>query len=482
MLYKQKFDTFIRRYGDIGYIINKSNFNDRVFDATGAVFIDVLSRTGKSLDELINEIAIAFINVDIKTLKNDVVDFYSMLEEDGFVVSGETDAELIAKDKRFSYSSINPKTIKKDFSPIMKRADTDTQDFLVSYFKKNPYLYSFQIELTSRCNERCVHCYIPHENKIGDIDPVLFYSVLDQCRDMGLLNITLSGGEPMLHKNFAEFLRKAKDYDFSIHILSNLTVLNDEIISEMKANRLSSVQVSLYSMTPEIHDSITKYEGSFYKTRDNILRLIENDIPLQISCPTMKQNKNCFADVLKWAHEHKVSAETDFIMMACYNNDKSNLVNRLDLNEVEEIIKNVVEFNPVYQQEILKANFDKEDAQDISNDIVCGVCIGSICMVANGNVYPCAGWQNYICGNILETPLKEIWDNSPKVQYLRGLRKKDFPECLTCSEKSFCAMCMVRNGNEDINGDFLKINEHFCKVAKLNRRIVMEWKEKVLCK
>jgi MoaA/NifB/PqqE/SkfB family radical SAM enzyme len=141
---------------------------------------------------------------------------------------------------------------------------------------------ALQIELTSRCNERCVHCYIPHENKISDIDDALFYDTLDQCREMGLLNLTLSGGEPMLHPHFIDYLRKAQEYDFSINVLSNLTLLNDEIIAEMKANRLSSVQVSLYSMKSAIHDSITKMPGSFEKTKAAILKLIENDIPLPI--------------------------------------------------------------------------------------------------------------------------------------------------------------------------------------------------------
>jgi hypothetical protein len=88
-----------------------------------------------------------------------------------------------------------------------------------------------------------------------------------------------------------------------------------------------------------------------------------------------------------------------------------------------------------------------------------------------------------VCGNLRETPLRDIWENSPKVQYLRGLRKKDFPKCLTCPDKSFCAMCMVRNANENRElspqgtvGNPLKINEHFCRVAALNRSIVLDWK------
>jgi radical SAM protein with 4Fe4S-binding SPASM domain len=231
-------------------------------------------------------------------------------------------------------------------------------------------------------------------------------------------------------------------------------------------------------MNPEIHDSITRLKGSFYKTRDNILRLIENDIPLLISCPTMKQNKNCFADVLRWAREHKVRAETDPIMMARYDHTTDNLDNRLSLDEVGKLITDIIENNPDYRKELLDANFTGVESRDTSNDLVCGVCFNSICMVANGNVYPCPGWQNYVCGNIRETPLKEIWEKSEKVKYLRGLRKKNFPKCLQCEDRAFCAMCMVRNANENPEGDPLKINRHFCEVAALNRKIVLDWKER----
>jgi radical SAM protein with 4Fe4S-binding SPASM domain len=479
MFYRQKFDTFIRRYDDVGYITSKSDFGDRVVDSSGAVFLAALSREPQALDALAEKIAQSFVGVDIEMIKKDAAEFYAALEEDGFIVSGETKEELDRKDTRFSYAALEPKTIKKDFTPVILRAEKSTQEFLDEHFKDKPHLTSLQIELTSRCNERCVHCYIPHENKITDIDDTLFYDLLDQCRDMGLLNLTLSGGEPLLHRHFLDFLRKAKGYDFSINILSNLTLLNDEIIAEMKANRLSSVQVSLYSMDPEIHDAITKMPGSFVKTHDAILKLIENDIPLQISCPTMKQNKDSYVDVLNWAQEHRVRAVTDYIMMARYDHSTGNLDNRLSLDEVEKVINDIIGNDQSYQDEMNTADFDKADNLDTSGDIVCGVCVSSLCMVSNGNVYPCAGWQDYVCGSVREVPLREIWENAPKVKYLRGLRKKDFPQCVKCPDKSFCAMCMVRNANENPDGDPLKTNEHFCKVAALNRKIVLDWKAKL---
>jgi len=479
MLYRQKFDTFIRIYdGNVGYIVNKSNNSDRVTEDSGAVFLAALSRVPKSLDVLTDEIAQSFNDVEKNVLQKDIIEFFGILEDDGFIVSGETVDDLDRKDKRFSYSELLPKTIKTDFTPKVSRAKKNTQIYLEERFKDRPHLMSLQIEITSRCNERCLHCYIPHENKINDIEPVLFYDVLEQCRDMGVLSLTLSGGEPMLHKNFCDFLRKAKEYDFSINVLTNLTLLNDEIIAEMKENRLSGVQVSLYSLNPEIHDAITQVNGSFYETRNNILRLIENDIPLQISCPTMKQNRNCFGDVMRWAHEHRCRASTDYVMMARYNHTTDNLDNRLSLDEVGKVINEIISLNKEYQKLVLADNFNMQESRDRSDDLVCGVCVTSICMVANGNVYPCPGWQNYICGNVKEMLLNDIWKNSPKVNYLRSLRKKDFPKCRDCEDKGFCAMCMVRNSNENPDGDPLKINEHFCNVAALNRKIVMDWREK----
>jgi radical SAM protein with 4Fe4S-binding SPASM domain len=484
MLYRQKFDTFIRIYEKgtedaVGYIVSKNGFGERATESSGAVFLSALSRKPKSLDEHIDEIARSFIDVDRSVLRQDIVEFYKILEDDGLIVSGQTQEELDSKDSRFSYSDIDPKSLHKNFTPLMSRAKMSTQEYFKDYFKEKPHLTSLHIELTSRCNERCVHCYIPHENKLQDIEPELFYSVLEQCRELGVLGITLSGGEPLVHKHFLIFLRKLKEYDFSINIFSNLTLLNDEIITEIKDIHLSSIHVSLYSMKPEIHDSITKVPGSFLKTRDSILRLIENDIPIRISCPTMKQNKDDYTDVLNWARDHKIRATTDYIMMARYDHTTDNLDNRLSLDEIETLVNEIVGSDTVYQKEILSGSITKAALQDTSNDNVCVACMISLCMVSNGNIYPCAGWQNFVCGNVFKTPLKEIWEKSPKVQYLRSLRKKDFPECLHCADKGFCSMCMVRNANEDPNGNPLHINRHFCQVAALNRKIVFEWKKRL---
>ena len=490
MYFKQKSNVIFRNYESFGYITDNRNFGykqtdnndnyigDKILSESGAVFMSVLGRKPQTLNELTKNIKTQFADVDIPTIKNDAKEFYCMLERDGFIVSGETMQECNEKDTRFSYNSLESETRQSNISSTHIYPEKSTQDFLEEYFNGKPQLTNLHIEITSLCNERCVHCYIPHDYKVSYMEPDLFYNILRQCKDMRLLHLTISGGEPMVHKSFSDFLRKCREYDFSVNVLSNLTLINDEIITEMKANPLLGVQVSLYSMDSNIHDEITQMKGSFEKTKDAILKLIENDIPLQISCPIMKQNKNCYKEVLKWAKKHKINVGDDYGLIARYNHTTQNLSCRLSMNEIKEVINDKIANDSKYIEQI---ELEAEKKKNItSNDFVCSVCHSSICVADNGNVYPCAGWQDYTVGNIKETSLSDIWENSQKVQYLRSLRKKDFPKCIQCSDKDFCTMCMVRNANENLQGDPLAVNEFFCDIVKLNKKIVLEYKNKHL--
>lgn len=487
MFFKLRSNVMFRDYETFGYITDNRNFGynlkdfnenhigDKVLSQSGALFISVLGREPQSIGDLVKEIKKSFSEVDIKEIKNDALEFYCLLEQEGFTVSGETFQDCNEKDTRFSYNILEPDSIKK---PTIIHPEKSTQDFLEEQFKGKPQLTNLHIEIASKCNERCIHCYIPHDNKTNYIEPDLFYDVLKQCKDMRLLHLTLSGGEPMLHKNFCDFLRKCKEYDFSVNVLSNLTLLTDDFIKEMKSNPLLGVQVSLYSMNSEIHDEITQMKGSFEKTKNAILKLIENDIPLQISCPIMKQNKNCYKEVIKWAEKNKIHVGDDYGIIASYNHSTQNLSCRLSINEIKELINDKASNDERYIEQLEKEAEKKKSTS--ATDSVCSVCRSTICISENGNVYPCVGWQDYVVGNVKNTSLKEIWDNSEKVQYLRGLRNQDFPKCTHCPDKNYCTMCMVKNANENVMGDPLLVNEFFCSIAKLNRKIILEQKEKFM--
>lgn len=484
MFLKKKSNILFRNYVSFGYITDnrlfgysKTNDNEnhigaKILSESGNIFFSVLDRKPQRLHELAKKIRKQLCDVDINTIKSDAKEFYHELEIDGFVVSGNTYEECDKKDPKFSYNSWAVEKRKQNFSLINSYPEKSAHDFLEEYFNGKPQLMSLHIEITGKCNERCIHCYIPHENKVTSIAPDLFYDVLRQCKEMRLLHLTLSGGEPMLHKNFCDFLKRCREYDFSVNILTNLTFLNNEIIKEMKENPLLGLQVSLYSMDPNIHDEITQMKGSFNKTMSNILKLIENDIPSQISCPLMKQNKTSYKEVIKWAEKYKIKVGDDYVIIGKYNHDIKNLNCRLSINEVREIICDKVSNNSEYLKQIgIQAEKNKNFTPD---DFICSVCSSSICIAENGNVYPCAGWQDYVVGNVKEKSLIEIWNDSSEVHYLRSLRRLDFPKCIQCTDKEFCTMCMVRNANESPSGNPLDVNEYFCNIAKFIKRLVLE--------
>lgn len=482
MYFMRKSNIMYRDYGSFGYITDNRNFEykllndnrddigDKIVSESGNVFLSVLTRVPQSIDDLTKEICRQYTDANTEIIKKDAIEFYHALEEDGFVVSGKTVMECDDKARRFSHNGPNCRKQKSGYEQ-QKGSENSTQDFLDEYYNGEPRLTSLHIEIISKCNERCVHCYIPHDKKIDIMNPDMFYDILEQSKKMRLLHITISGGEPMAHNNFVDFLKKCNEYNFSVNILSNLTLLNQDIVEEMKRNPLLCVQTSLYSIDANTHDAITQKKGSCEKTKSAILELIANGIPLQISCPIMKQNINCYRDVIEWGKNYNVNVNSDYVLIAGYDHTLHNLNCRLSVDDIQQVINQKIDNDQQYLELIEKEYLKKKDMSP--DDYICSVCQSSICISENGNVYPCAGWQDYVIDNINETKLSQIWKDSEKVRFLRNLRRRDFPKCIQCSEKEFCTMCMVRNANEDPQGDPLKVNQFFCNIAKLNKNIYL---------
>lgn len=192
----------------------------------------------------------------------------------------------------------------------------------------------------------------------------------------------------------------------------------------------------------------------------------------------MKQNKGCYNDVVEWAKKNRIYVGTDYNLIAGYNHTTQNLNCRLSIDEIRGIIHNKVTSGTKFLEQMEIATKEKRDVT--SDDFVCSVCRFSICITENGDVYPCAGWQDYIVGNVKDTLLKDIWENSEKVQFLRDLRNKDFPKCVQCADREYCIMCMVRNANENSLGNPLIVSQHFCNIAKLNKEVILDWKKKAI--
>ena len=463
MYFKIKNNIMFRQYDGYGYITDNSMFGYRMLNddtgvigekyvsQSGAVMLSMLSKIPQHIDVIVRKLLDIFVDVEYDELKKDTIEFLLQFVHDGYLSYGETEASCNYCDT-VKLSDVN----NTEVSSVVK-----IENCSKNVFYQNDFLRSIHIEIASECNERCVHCYIPHECKTETIDSALFYKIIEEGRNLNIVNVTLSGGEPLLHKDILRFLAKCRELDLSVNILTNLTLLTDEIIAEMIRNPLLSVQTSLYSMVPSVHDSITKVKGSFEKTKEGILKLLSVDIPLQISCPVMKQNKDSFMDVLKWGSKNNIAVSPDYVIFAAYDHSNKNLLNRLSLEEVGEIVEK--QLNVEYVD--MLREIAKEKNALTGEDPICSICRYNFCVSAEGDVFPCVGWQTNTMGNLKYQTIKEILESSDEIKRLRTIKRDSFPKCVTCKDRGYCTVCMMSNWNE--NNDAFMVNDFHCKVASI---------------
>lgn len=462
---KLKFNTFIRKFDECIFIYNSETTEELIVDKSGGVFLFQITKEWKSLINITNDLLGIFENTNQEEITSDAIEFFLYLREKGFVD---------IRDDGIDYQDINIDKQSREitFPPIIKQILDTTQIRLLKMFTEHPRLLSLQIELTNLCNERCIHCYIPHKNKTKKMSMLHYEEILKQASQMGILTFVINGGEPMCHPDFLEMLKKANECDLNIKILSNLTLLTDEIVRYIKNSHVSEIQTSIYSLDPAIHDSITGVNGSLELTLKHLLKLKDNGIPVRVSCVLMKQNKDSYKDLIRWAKVHQITLSIDYILFGRYDYTTDNLSYRLTKEDIEIIIRDTMEHDELYVKKIKNADFQLLDNYYKQIGVACNVGRSTLCISADGTAYPCIGWQGYKLGNIEEQSLAEIWEGS-KLMKLRNITRADFKECKECRDKFFCSRCLVRNANEN-GGDFMKLSKQTCELAHLNRSLCHE--------
>ena len=472
MLLRLSRNAFVRQYGPFTYVLGRIRNYDQMF-IDAEVFFRWLTRTPEESSLILEKILNEYPTANKAEIEEDFVQLMNLLIEQHIAVSGSTVQELDSKDERFTYDVENPKTKNARVIERLEYLDVPIpQNVLDKYFNDNPTIFTLQLDITQACTERCVHCYMP-EYKTIHLPFEKIREIIDEFRLQGGIQLSLSGGECMLHPEFKEIIKYARQQDLIVCILSNLTLCNDDMV-KLLYDADVVVQVSLYSMNPITHDRITRREGSFRETTDAIERLRHADVPCFISCPTMKTNYKDYLDVLAYARRLKMDAQTDFIIMGKMNGDTSNLSCRLDLNETRYVLEDVILRSVPMNSEYFNPGKKEEMPSDEEwgKNRVCGACISSICCDAVGDYYPCPAFGGVVLGNCYEHDLKWIWTQSPETIRIRNVKGRDFPKCIHCRERNYCSVCMCRNYNE--TGNMFVPSQHFCNVAKLNHEVVAE--------
>ena len=160
-------------------------------------------------------------------------------------------------------------------------------DFIGEFSNKAEALripVSGSIDLTARCNLRCIHCYLgQRSHRQGQRHPEMntrqILSIIDEITEAGCLYLLMTGGEPLLRKDFPEIYSHAKRSGLVITIFTNGTLMTDRILDLFENLPPSVVEISLYGATASTYETITGTPGSYEKCLNAVRRLSERKIP-----------------------------------------------------------------------------------------------------------------------------------------------------------------------------------------------------------
>jgi len=192
-----------------------------------------------------------------------------------------------------------------------------------------------QLELTQRCNLSCVHCYtVPTASQARrEMSTAEVTGMLDELTELGCLELTFTGGEPLLRADFAHLYRYAREKGFLVSVFTNATRVNDEIVALLKRFPPVRVDVSVYGATAETYERVTKKAGSYRACIEGLRRLAEGGIALSLKTVLMKINLHEFDALGQLAARFGARLRHDTALFARLDGDRSPLDLRVACEE-----------------------------------------------------------------------------------------------------------------------------------------------------
>lgn len=313
--------------------------------------------------------------------------------------------------------------------------EPEISEQLQALYQSKGKLYSATLELTYRCNERCVHCYVDDASEANvrkELTLEEYRLILDQLRQMGCIHILLTGGEVCLRKDFLEIARYAVSSGFLVDIYTNgisLTDLQFEQLCDLKVN---SVSFSLYSADPAVHDSITKVPGSFERTLKRMMMFKCAGVDTFIKTVVIQQNLDTLEGLFELGRRLNIPVNPATNISDTHTGQsKSDF--RLD-NQLQRLCAaNLIQrYDPVNPQ-MLHRN---------RNGAVCRAGITTLSIDPYGGVHPCLAFTEEV-GSVRSQILTQIWEEAPLLKKLRKFQFRELSEqCGECGFADTCGVCI----------------------------------------
>ena len=455
-------NVFTRRYGELLYLFNRSNWTSALLNISPS-FDRLFSRHPVGVDCVAQEISNA-TGVDKACVECDIMEVITPLISDDFlvcgnqVVLGSTEGKANTKKEKVSTALGAPGKNTKKSTLERDNAESGT-NVLMEYFKLHPTPFELCIDLTQACTARCVHCYVPGFDRIF-LPKEFAIKAMREFKNMGGLKVKFTGGECMLHPDFIELLNEAAANDLVISVLSNLSVCGNEEIMAMLQCNVAVVQCSLYGADAKTHEAVTR-RPTFSATINAIKELRKKDIPVRIHCPVMKQNIEGIDEVLELGRRMGIRVSLDASIMSRADHVNTNRICELTDGQLYEYLKKY--------EDIVSVD-DKCGFYLDSEGSVCEIGTSKICLAATGVYYPCNGCYDYVLGDCHST-LAVVWNGEP-IRRIRTIKWNDMKNCLQCVNLPYCSVCPSRNFNATKN--FAKPDPTVCRMANFRRLITKE--------
>ncbi|MEE2638932.1 MAG: pyrroloquinoline quinone biosynthesis protein PqqE [Acidobacteriota bacterium] len=294
-------------------------------------------------------------------------------------------------------------------------------------------------EVTYRCPLQCPYCSNPLElaKYRDELDTETWARVFRQAAELGVVQLHLSGGEPLVRRDILELVREASEAGLYTNMSTGATVVDETRIEQLRAAGLDHFQVSLLDTLPESNDRLAG-APSFEKKEAAVLAAKRLGFPVTLNVVLHRQNLDRIADVIALAQQWRVDrlelAHTQYTGWA-FRNRAALMPTRAQLaaahREVERVRAegtrgvDILHVLPDYYFE----DFPKACLQ--------GWGMVSLSVAPDGYVLPCQTARE-IPGlefpNVRDHTLQEIWEQAPVFRRFRGTDWLPEP-CQSCERR-----------------------------------------------
>jgi radical SAM protein with 4Fe4S-binding SPASM domain len=304
----------------------------------------------------------------------------------------------------------------------MGNEDTTFASLVQRTWREN-LLFSVLVELTYRCNLDCVFCY----NDLGlggtAMSAEEWIRFFRDLREMQVLNLTLSGGEPTAHPDFWRLGRSSRDLGFVVRVKSNGHALGAEAARRLKVEvDPYMVEVSLHGAAAVSHDRQTRVPGSFDRLVAHVRGMVATGLRVRMNATLTRWNEEEVEGMFALADDLGVRLQMDPEVTPRDDGDRTPLSLSASREGVARLFRleasRWAARGDAPSEPEVGRQADALPAPDTGKH--CGAGSSGITVDPFGNVYPCVQWRR-AAGSLHRSSIREIWERSPALASVRSL-------------------------------------------------------------